>query len=40
MVEQWNRDGGTMEHVMWNNRGEIVEQWNSGTEVLDLMVEQ
>ena len=36
MVEQWNRDGGTVQHLIveqWNNHGGtvehlLVEQWN------------
>ena len=36
MVEQWNRDGGTVEQTMWNSgryHGGTVEEslWNSGT---------
>ena len=26
MVEQWNIDGGTVEHSWWNS---VVEKWNS-----------
>ena len=36
MVELWNRDGGTLEQLWWNNKTvmvesgtEMVEQWNS-----------
>ena len=36
MVEQWDRDAGTVEHRMWNSRSSyggrvehmMVEQWN------------
>ena len=36
MVEQWNKDGRTVEQI-WRNRGKvIVEQrwWNSGTDMV------
>ena len=29
MVEQWNRDGGTVEQRWWNSETEIVEQWDN-----------
>ena len=34
MVEQWNRDGGTVQKRWWNSAKEMVEQWNNdgGTE--------
>ena len=28
MVEQWNRDGGSVEQRWWNRETVIVEQWN------------
>ena len=40
MVEQWNRDGGTVEQRWWNSGlsdAEAVKQswWNSGTEIVE-----
>ena len=49
MVEQWNRDGGTVKHLIveqsnikwWNSRTEIVEQWNCDCGTVEhLKVEQ
>ena len=49
MMEQWNRDGGTVEQSCWNSRtsdgGTVKERfWNSrssdGATVKHLMVEQ
>ena len=52
MVEQWNRDGGTLEHLMvqqWNSTTSdtgtvqqlIVPQWNRGGRTVEhMMVEQ
>ena len=28
MVEQWNRDGGTVEQIWWTGGTVIVGQWN------------
>ena len=43
MVEQWNRDGGTVEQLWWNSGKDMVEQCNSGTVMVNSgteMVEQ
>ena len=41
MVEQCNRDGGTVEQRLWNSTTELVEQWNNqGGKAEYLMVEQ
>ena len=29
MVEQWNRDGGTVEQLLWNSETEMVDQWKN-----------
>ena len=41
MVEQWNRDGGTVEQIWWTGGTVIVGQWNGDGGTVDyLMVEQ
>ena len=32
IVEQWNRDGGTVEHLWRNSGTDMVEQWNNDGE--------
>ena len=29
MVEQWNKDGRTVEQGWWNSGTDMVEQWNN-----------
>ena len=34
-MEQWNRDGGTVEQLWTNSETDMVEQWNSRTEMVE-----